>query len=117
MSDRFTKFMHRFSATVPCPEIRWEDIVRIEAMGTDAFGRFQIWLTFTHSDGSQAEVAIETMGYWDVVETLHIRFPSISPSWYQEMAEQPWHVERVLYSADTRLEADNLLDCDTDLEC
>ena len=100
MTNLLAKFMHQFSATLPCPEIRWEEIVRIEAMGTDAFGPFEIWLTFTHADGGQAEVAIETKGYWDIVESIHSRFPSVSPAWYEEMAEQPWHVERVLYSRD-----------------
>ena len=81
----------------PCPEIRWQDVVRIEATGTDAFGPFQIWLTFAYSDGSQVDVAVEMKGYWGIVESLHTRLPSISPTWYQEMAEQPWHVESVLY--------------------
>src|SRR6185503_15330239 len=80
----------------PCPEIRWHDVVRIEAMGTDAFSAFQIWLTFIYSDGTQAEVAVEMKGYWDIVESLRTRFPSIPPTLYEEMAEQPWHVERVL---------------------
>lgn len=100
MNYRVAKFMQRFSATKPCPEIRWQDVVRIEAMGTDAFSAFQIWLTFTHSDSSEEQVAIETKGYWDIVESLHTRFPSISPTWYDEMSEQPWHVKRVLFSQD-----------------
>ena len=66
-------------------------------MGTDAFSAFQIWLTFIYSDGTQAEVAVEMKGYWDIVESLRTRFPSIPPTLYEEMAEQPWHVERVLY--------------------
>jgi hypothetical protein len=97
MSHRIAKFMQRFSPTKPCPEIRWPDVVRIFAMGTDAFSAFQIWLTFTHSDGTEALVAIETEGYWDIVESLHTRFPSITPIWFEEMSEQQWHVERVLY--------------------
>lgn len=98
MSHRIAKFMQRFSATKPCPEIRWQDVVRIEAMGTDAFSAFQIWLTFKHSDGTEARVAIETEGYWDIVESLHTRFPSIRSTWYDEMSEEQWHVERVLFS-------------------
>ena len=97
MSRRIAKFMQRLSPTQPCPEIRWQDVVRIEAMGTDAFSVFQIWLTFTHSDGTEARVAIETEGYWDIVDSLHTRFPSIAPTWLEEMSEQQWHVERVLY--------------------
>jgi hypothetical protein len=97
MSHRVAKFMQRFSATEPCPEIRWHEVVRIEAMGTDAFSAFQIWLTFRYSDGSEVQVTIEMRGYWDIVESLHTRFPSISPTWYDEMSEQSWHAERVLY--------------------
>ena len=100
MSHRVAKFMQRLLASEPCPEIHWHEVVRIEAMGTDAFSAFQIWLTFTHSDGSEAQVAIEMRGYWDIVESLHTRFPSISPTWYDEMSEQPWHVERVLFTRD-----------------
>jgi hypothetical protein len=98
MTHRVAKFIQRLSGTTPCPEIRWQDVVRIEAMGTDAFSAFQIWLTFTHSDGTKAEVAIETKGYWDIVDSLHTRFLSIPATWYDEMSEQQWHVERVLYS-------------------
>ena len=97
---RINKFLQRLTPTKPCPDIRWEEVVRIEAMGTDAFGLFQIWLTFTHSDGMEAQVFIETKGYWDIVESLHVRFPTMAPNWYQEMSEQEWHVERVLYSQD-----------------
>ena len=89
--------MQKLSATKPCPEIRWQDVVRIEAMGTDAFSAFQIWLTFIHSDGTEAQVFIETKGYWDIVESLHTHFPSISSTWYEKMTERPWHVESVLY--------------------
>ena len=89
--------MQRLSGTTACPEIRWQDVVRIEAMGTDAFSAFQIWLTFTHSDGTKAQVTIETRGYWDIVDSLHTRFISIPATWYDEMSEQQWHVERVLY--------------------
>jgi hypothetical protein len=90
--------MQKLSPTKPCPEIRWQDVVRIETVGTDAVSAFQIWLTFTHSDGTEAQVFVETKGYWDIVESLHTRFPSISPTWYDDMSEQPWHVERVLYT-------------------
>ncbi len=93
-----TKPMRWSWPTTPYPKIRWQDVVRIEAMGTDAFSAFQVWLTFIHSDSSQAQVAIETKGYWDIVASLHKRYPSISPDWYEEMSEEPWHVERVLYS-------------------
>ncbi len=100
MSRRLAKFMQKLSATQPCPQIRWRDVVRIFAMGTDAFSAFQIWLTFTYSDGQQAQVVVEMKGYWGIVESLHSHFPSISPTWYDEMAQQPWHVERLLYQRD-----------------
>jgi hypothetical protein len=100
MSHKFAKFMHGFSAWKPCPEIRWQDVVLIEAMGTDAFSAFQIWLTFYYSDGSKEQVAVEMKGYWDVVKSLHTRFPAIPPNWYDEMSEQTDHVERILFSKD-----------------
>ena len=90
---------------MPCPEIRWHDVVRIEAIGTDSFSSFQIWLTFTHSNGAEAKVTVETKGYWDIVDSLHTRFPSISPTWYDEMSKQPWHVESVLFSRDENAQA------------
>lgn len=83
-----------------CPEIRWQDVVRIEAMGTDAFSPFQVWLTFIYGDGKEAQVAAEMKGYWDVVDSLHERFPSILPDWYARMAKTPWHVEAVLFERD-----------------
>jgi hypothetical protein len=84
----------------PCPEVRWQDVVRIEALGTDAFGAFQIWLTFTYDDGSKTQVAVEMKGYWDIVDSLHERFPSIPADWYDRMAETPWHTEAVLFERD-----------------
>ena len=98
MSHRLERFMQQFAATKPCPEIRWHDVVHIEAMGTDAFSAFQIWLTFKHSDGTEARVSVETKGYWSIVDSLHISYPSILPTWYAEMSEEPWHVVKVLYS-------------------
>jgi len=97
---RIDRFLRRFLPKKRCPEIRWEDVVRIEAMGTDAFSGFQIWLTITRSDSSEAEVYRETKGYYEIVESLHGRFPSISPMWYDEMARTPWHVEKILHSRD-----------------
>src|SRR5688572_20533792 len=77
-------------------EIRWDDVVKIEALGTDAVGPFEVWLTFTHADGSTAVVFPHTPGYGDVLRIMLRRFPEIPPGWVDEMAEQPWHVERVL---------------------
>lgn len=86
----------------PCPEIRWQDVVRIEAMGTDAFSPFQVWLTFTYRDGTEAQVGAEMKGYWDLVDALDERFPSVSPDWYDRMAETPWHAEAVLFERDEK---------------
>ena len=97
---RIDRFLRRFLPRKRCPEIRWQDVVRVEAMGTDAFSGFQIWLTITHSDGSEVQVFRETKGYHEIVESLQSHFPSISATWYDEMAKQPWHVEKVLYSRD-----------------
>ncbi len=74
--------------------------MRVFAMGTDAFSAFQIWLTFTYADGKTEQVVVEMKGYWDIVESLHTHVPSIPPTWYDEMAKQPWHVERLLYARD-----------------
>lgn len=98
MNFRIKKFMQMLSFAKPCPEIRWKDVVRVEAMGTDAFGAFQIWLTIKHSDDSEVKIFREMRGYYEIVESLHTKFPSISPGWYDEMAEEPWHVERILFS-------------------
>ena len=94
--------LHRLSATTqPCPKIRWEDVVRIEALGHDAIGPYEICVTFTHADGTQATVFVHTRGYLDVVTSLHQRFPSIPPDWYDDMMAHPdWHVERLLYARD-----------------
>jgi hypothetical protein len=73
----------------------WYDVVRIEAMARtlSAHSRFG-WRS---NIPTGARLRLRLSGYWDIVESLHTRFPSISPTWYDEMSEQPWHVERVLY--------------------
>ena len=100
LGSRIKRFLTQPVFGAPCPEIRWQDVVRIEATGTDGFGAFQIWLDFTYSDGGTVTVFVEMKGYWGLVDSLHARCPSISPTWYDEMAEQPWHVEEVLYAKD-----------------
>jgi len=95
---RMKKLAGRHIGTQPCPEIRWQDVVRIEATGTDAFGAFEVWLTFHHSDGSEVDLTVQHRGYDKILESLPERFPSILPDWYDRMAEQPWHVESVLYA-------------------
>jgi hypothetical protein len=101
--QRLTKLNRRLSATQPCPEVRWGEVVRIEAVGTDTLGPFVVSLTFMHADLSRVALFIHHRGFDEVIASLPHRFPSIRPRWYEEMAEQPWHVERVLYSrADDR---------------
>jgi hypothetical protein len=90
-----------FGTTQPCLEIGWDEVVRIEALGHDAIGPFEICVTFTHSDGSEATIYVHTKGYEKIVTSLHRRFRTISPKWYEEMMSHPdWHVERLLYSRD-----------------
>jgi hypothetical protein len=101
MKEKINRLIRRLTATEPCPKIQWDDVVRVEALGTDALGPFEVSLTFTHSDGTEVTVFVHHKGYSDVVDSLPRRFPTITPNWYQEMSEQPWHVERVLYSGDT----------------
>jgi hypothetical protein len=91
------KLAKRHIGTKPCPEIRWADVVRIEATGTDAFGAFEVWLTIYQSDGSEVTLTVNHKGYEKILESLPERLPSIPPDWHDRMAEQPWHVESVLY--------------------
>jgi hypothetical protein len=96
--ETLKKLAGRHIGTQRCPEIRWQDVVRVEATGTDAFGAFEVWLTFQHSDGSEVVLTVQHRRYDKILESLPQRFPSILPGWYDRMAEQPWHVESVLYS-------------------
>src|SRR3954447_2324247 len=99
MQDKLNRLIRRVTATEPCPEIRWDEVIRIDALGTDALGPFEVSFTFTHSDGTQATVCVHHKGYDEIADSLPRKFPMISPTWFQEMSEQPWHVERVLYSS------------------
>ncbi|WP_150107606.1 hypothetical protein [Pedosphaera parvula] len=92
--------IRRLTATELCPTIRWDDILRIEALGTDAFGAFEISLTFIYADNSEVSIFVHHKGYDKILESLAERFPSIPSTWHDEMAQQPWHVERVLYERD-----------------
>jgi hypothetical protein len=94
--EKIAKLARRHIGTIPCPEIRW-DVVRIEATGTDAFGAFEVWLTIHQSDGSEVTLTVRHRGYDRILESLPKRFPAIPEDWYNRMAEQPWHVESVLY--------------------
>jgi hypothetical protein len=94
---KIAKLARRHIGTKPCPEIRWDDVVRIEATGTDAFGAFEVWLTINQSDGSEVTLTVNHKGYDKILESLPQKFPSIPVDWHDRMAEQPWHVESVLY--------------------
>ena len=97
MLKKLAKLGRRNIGTQPCPDIRWDEVVRILAIGTDAFGPFEISLFFFHSDGTEARLCIEHRGYDRILDSLPQRYPSISRTWYDEMAETSWDVERVLY--------------------
>jgi hypothetical protein len=100
---RVNKFLGQMITGGKCPEIRWSDIVRIEAFGTGVVSAFAIVVTFHYSDGSQVNIHPEQKGYYGIVELLDGRFPSISPGWFEEMqkAGEDWpDVERVLYSTE-----------------
>ena len=99
---RVNKFLGQTLTGGKCPEIRWNDIVRIEAFGTDAVSAFAIMVIFHYADGSEDSVHPEQKGYYDIIESLDERFPTISLEWFEEMqkAGKDWpDVERVLYSA------------------
>jgi hypothetical protein len=97
---KLNKFLGQTITGEKCPEIRWSDIVRVEAFGTEAVSAFAIMVTFHYSDGSDVSVHLEQKGYYDIIESLDQRFPSISPEWFDEMqtAGKDWpDVDRVLY--------------------
>src|SRR5262249_8877827 len=101
---RVNKFLGRFASVGKCPKIRWDDIVRIEAFGSDVVSAFAIVVTFCYNDETREEIHPEQGGYYKIVESLDERFPSISPEWFEEMqkAGKDWpDVERVLYSIET----------------
>jgi hypothetical protein len=103
---KVNKFLGQMVTGERCPEIRWGDVVRIEAFGTDVVSAFAIVLTFHYADGSSVCIHPEQRGYYDVVEALDQRCPSISAEWFEEMqtaykhGSWPGDVERVLYSAE-----------------
>jgi hypothetical protein len=84
-----------------CPEIRWDNVVRIEAFGTDVVSAFAIMVTFFYNDGMKMAVHPEQKGYYQIVESLDQRFPSIAEDWFTEMQEagkEDCDVYRLLYS-------------------
>jgi hypothetical protein len=105
--QKAAKLSRRLLASQPRPEVCWGEVVRIEALGTDVLGPFEVSLTFTHADNSRVTLSIHHRGFDEIVESLPHRFPSIPPGWYEEMAKQPWHVECILYSRDNDGTADD----------
>ena len=99
IQKRVNRVLRKVLATEPEPHVEWEKIVRIEATGCDVLGAFEVSLTFQYSDGRSCELYVHHKGYDAILDELLIRFPKISPDWHSEMAREPWHVERTLYSA------------------
>jgi hypothetical protein len=82
-------------------DIRWAEVVKIEAVGFDAIGPYEICVNFTHADGTWVPIYVHTPGYKQLVRNLHQRFPTISADWYERMMGNPdWHVEQALYERD-----------------
>jgi hypothetical protein len=98
LTEKLNRAIRRITGTESCPEIRWEEVVRIEALGTDALGPFEITVTFVYANGSETNLFVHHQGYGEIVSLLPRRYPSIPPHWQEEMARESWHVERVLYS-------------------
>ena len=85
------------------PDIRWNEVVRIDAFGTDAVSAFAIVVTFHYRDGSLVAIHPEQKGHYGIVESIEKKLPSVSSDWFDEMQEAgiDWpDVERVLYSAE-----------------
>jgi hypothetical protein len=102
---KVNKFLGQMITAEKCPDIRWDDVVKIEALGTDVVSAFAIMITFHYSDGSSASVHPEQKGYYQIVESLDERFSGISPDWFAEMQESydDWpDVHRVLYSVEKK---------------
>ena len=97
---RISKLLLMNIPTEPAPDIRWPEVVRIEATGTDAFGPFRVWLSFFHEDCTEATLFAESRGYDKIVESLHLWYPTVPPDWYDQMQKTPWHAERLLYVRD-----------------
>jgi hypothetical protein len=104
LANKVNEALRRLTATEPCPDIRWHDVVRIEAWGHDTPTPFEIAVGFTYSEGTDVWLHVHHKGYDEIIESLPSRFPSISPTWFSEMSSQPCsRIERVLYSQDEPL--------------
>jgi hypothetical protein len=97
MFQKLAKLGRRHLGTQACPEIRWDEVVRIAAHGTDALGVFEVSLDVLHRDGSEVRLFVEHQGFDRILESLPQRLPSIPPTWYDEMAQTPWDAARFLY--------------------
>lgn len=91
--------IRKLTAIEPAPVIRWSDVDKIDALGTDALGGFEIMLTFHYADGTSDHLFAHHYGYNDILESLAVRYPNIPADWYEQMSAQPWHVERCLYGS------------------
>lgn len=100
MREKINRFIRKITATERRPRIRWKDIVRLEAIGTDALGPFEVSVTFIYEEGTQTTVAPHHKGYDQILGALPKRIRQIHPDWLDQMRAQPWHVESVLYSRD-----------------
>lgn len=78
--------------------VDWDRVVRVQALGTDTFGPFEIWINVTMDDGVWYAFYPFTPGYQELVDDLPRRFPDLNPDWQDEMAETPWHVDRLIYA-------------------
>jgi hypothetical protein len=103
--NKFIGQVGQTMAGLKTPDIRWNEIVRIEAFGTDVVSAFAVMITFHYSDGGQNTIQPEHKGYYETIESLDEHFPSIPADWLEEMQaahkEWPCDVERVLYSRET----------------
>jgi hypothetical protein len=77
--------------------VDWNRVIRVEALGTDTFGPFELWINVTTEDGVMHAYYPFTPGYKKLIEELPRRFPHLEPDWKEAMAETPWHVERLIY--------------------
>jgi hypothetical protein len=89
MRQQINRFIRRVTATESRPEIRWSEVIRIEALGTDALGAFEVSITFIYESGAQATVSPHHKGYGAILDELPQRFPSMPSNWLVQMSQQP----------------------------
>ena len=96
--EKLANLGRRNIGSVPCPEIRWDDVERIEASGMDMDGVFEVTLIIFHADGTEVTLTNWHRGHDSILETLSLRYPTIPPDWFDQMAAAPGHVYKTLYS-------------------